>query len=180
MINGTLGHEGRSMLYIIDSSAVINDVGFDFNPKNTYVTTPLVFNEFRGVRTRNLAENALHNEILRIEDPSEDSLNTVRKKIANAGFDKISQPDISLIALALDHRQKKKSEKFEVITDDYSIQNFLALLKIKFSSVVQGRIGRVVKLSPRCPACSARFPADFKGLECPVCGTKLRKSMIDH
>ncbi len=162
------------MLFILDSSAVLNDFSFQFKEEHSYITTPFAFDELRDLRSRNLAENALQNGLLKIREPSAESIKLVEKKVAEKGFSRLSKTDISLLALGLDLKAGKK--KFRLITDDYSIQNFCKLLKIPFESVIRGRIKETISFTPFCPACGKMVKKGQKARNCPVCGSSLIKA----
>jgi len=161
------------MLYLIDSSAVLNDFGFEFVPENSYLTTPLVMAEFRDMRSRNLAENSLQRGFLKIEDPGNESLHKVGCAIAEKGFTRLSKPDISLLALALD--LKSQNREFILVSDDYSIQNFCSVLKIPFESAIRGKIEKEISFRLYCPGCGKGFPANSTERKCPVCGFALKR-----
>ncbi len=126
------------MLYLLDSSAVLNDFGFEFKPGQKYVTTPLAIAEFRDLRSRHLAENALHQGLLKILEPGPKSLELAKKRVGEKGFTKLSKTDLSILALGLD--LKNQGKRFMLITDDYSIQNFCSLFQVPFEPVIRGRI----------------------------------------
>ncbi|MFH1391737.1 MAG: PIN domain-containing protein [Candidatus Diapherotrites archaeon] len=125
------------MIYILDSPALFNDENFSFEKENKYFITSLVFDELKDFRSKSLAENAQNQELLIIQDPCPLSIQTTNQKCAESGTE-ISDADISVIALAIEFRER--NEKFVVITDDYSVQNILKKLKIKFRGVIQGEI----------------------------------------
>ena len=158
------------MLYVIDSSAVLNDFGFQFLEGNSYVTTALVINEFKDLRSRHLMENALKIGLLSISEPKPETLDAVNKLVAKKGFTKLSKPDLSLIALGLDLRNANK--KFILISDDYSIQNFCKVLKIPFESVIRGKIENEIAFSRKCSSCGSQIPPNSPQNFCPDCGFK--------
>jgi len=125
------------MIYILDSPALLNDENFSFEKENKYFITSLVFDELKDFRSKSLAENAQNRELLIVQDPCPLSIQNTNKKCAESGTE-ISDADISVIALAIEFRER--NEKFIVITDDYSVQNILKKLKIKFQGVIQGEI----------------------------------------
>ncbi|MCR4335690.1 MAG: PIN domain-containing protein [archaeon] len=125
------------MIYILDSPALLNDENFSFENGNKYFITSNVFNELKDFRSKSLAENAENQGLLTIQDPCPLSVQITNQKCAESGT-KISDTDISVIALAIEFRERKT--KFVVITDDYSIQNILKKLKINFRGVIQGEI----------------------------------------
>ncbi len=161
------------MLYLLDSSAVLNDFSFQFSSRNKYITTSLAVDEFRDMRSRHLMENALNHRILRIQEPSKESLKSINGLIREKGFSKLSETDITLLALALDFQKEKK--KFSLITDDYSIQNFCSLLGIPFESVIRGKIKQTISFSLKCPACGKTPAKGFKARKCPICGSPLKR-----
>ena len=70
-------------------------------------------------------------------DPCTNSIQITYDKLAESNTE-ASDADSSLIALAIEFKQRKT--KFIVITDDYSVQNILKKLKIKFRGVAQKEI----------------------------------------
>jgi UPF0271 protein len=164
------------MLFLLDSSAVLNDFSFQFKEEHSYITTPLALDELRDLRSRHLALNALQNGLLKIIEPGAESLKLVEKAVAEKGFSRLSKTDVSLLALAIDLKEQKK--KFKLITDDYSIQNFCKLLKIPFESVIRGRIKETIAFKLCCPACGKTLKEGAKGKKCPVCGSPLKQAKI--
>lgn len=161
------------MLYLIDSSAVLNDFGFEFVPGHKYLTTPLAVGEFRDLRSRHLMENALRQNLLSIEESGKESLESIRESTSKKGFTKLSKTDLSILALALD--LKKQGKKFILITDDYSIQNFAKILEIPFESAMRGEISKEISFSLSCPSCGKTMPSNSKERKCPVCGSRLKR-----
>lgn len=125
------------MIYVIDAAALLNDEFFSFSPSKKYITTSLVALEIKDFRSKALLDNALKNNLLRIQDPSVEAIKSINSFAKNIGS-RLSKADFSLIALALDFNKKKQAVK--VITDDFSVQNILLKLKISFDSVIQGRV----------------------------------------
>ncbi len=138
------------MLYVLDASAILNDFSFSFILGNQYVVTSAVFAELKDMRSRNLADNALQRETLKIIEPEKQFSEKAEQMVEKHGFE-ISKADISILALAMELREKHK--KFEVVTDDYSLQNFLKLLKIQFSGVIHGRICKARSLKKKQKQC---------------------------
>jgi len=164
------------MLYLIDSSAVLNDFGFEFREGQNYVTTPLAINEFKDMRSRHLMENALQQRALSIEEPTAASLRYVEETALSKGFQRLSKTDLSLIALALDF--KKQGRKFVLLSDDYSIQNFCSFFKIPFKGVIRGEISSEISFSLECSGCGKAMPANSKAKKCPDCGSPLKRKKL--
>ncbi len=159
------------MIHLIDSAAVLNNPGFSFSDEHRFITTPLIADEFRDMRSRHLVANALKNDLLLLAEPSKESLVRIKALASEHGFEKLSKPDISLLALALDF--KNKGKEFLLISDDYSVQNFAKLLGIKFDSVIRGKIEKTISFKKRCKGCGKQFPGTFPGKECPECGSRI-------
>ncbi len=130
------------MLYLLDASAIINNPSFIFSPNKKYLTTPEVMNEFKDFRSRNLAENALKNQILKLKEPDKKFISKVEKKLKEMNMH-LSAEDVSLLALAEELKSKKM--KFILITDDFSMQNYCKLNKIKFEFSAMGKIKKAIK-----------------------------------
>lgn len=130
------------MIYIIDSPVILNDELFYFDEEKKYFTTYRVSLEIKDFRSKALLNNAVKNSILQIMEPSEEATNGALKLASAVGV-KVSETDISIIALATDLKEKK--EEITVITDDYSIQNLLLKLQIPFQSVIRGEIKKFKK-----------------------------------
>ncbi len=135
------------MLFVLDASALINEPNFSFEEKHSYITTRLVVQELKTFETKYLTDNALHHDILKIKNPEEKTLKKIEKLVKKKGFRPLSPADVSVIALALE--LKNSGKNFQVLTDDYSVQNFLKLLKISFSSVIQGEIKKTIEFEKK-------------------------------
>ena len=125
------------MILVLDAAALLNNDSFEFRHGDEYFTTPEVFSEWRSFSSRALSQNALKSGALKIKSPSEESLGLAKDKCAETGTI-LGKADVSIIALALDLRAS--GIDFIVLTDDYSVQNVLKFLGIKFDSVIQGTI----------------------------------------
>ncbi|GEM_PF-159457 len=159
-------------LILLDSSAILNDYGFCFDPKRNYAMTSRIATELKDLRSRMMVDNALMLRLLSITDPCPLSLQWINDFVAKKGFEKLSAADLSLLALARELRANK--EKIVLVSDDYSIQNMCKELKIPFKSVIQGRIKETIVFNKRCPACGKKYARNYRGRECENCGTQLR------
>jgi len=156
------------MLFVLDASAILNEPNFSFDAEKKYVATPLVEKEFRSLESRMLVENALKHGILSIRKPKQEFQKKAEALVQGHGY-KISRADVSVVGLGLELLAEK--EEFLVLTDDFSIQNFLDIAGIPYSSVIQGEIKETFSISSYCPACGKKFP----GLKsCPDCGLRLK------
>lgn len=128
-------------MLLLDSSAIIN--GLRLDEKNKYIITSDCFAELKSMEFRLLAENALNLGILEIRDACPSSVQLILDFLEKLGDKRLSKADISLLSLAAEFKELKRD--FEVITDDYSIQNVLKILKIPFNAVLQGKVKKAKK-----------------------------------
>lgn len=156
-------------LLVLDASALLNNPFFSFSPRHRYLATPEVYREWRALEPRLLAEHARVRGWLALRAPSTESVARVRQATARAGFTRLSRADQSVLALALDLQREGKA--FCVVTDDYAIQNFLALFGVAFEPVNEEPIREVIAFEAVCPACGRRYHAGTRA--CPVCGCTL-------
>ncbi len=147
------------MLLLLDASAILNEPNFSFDSNNEYITTQLVLNEMKSIESKHLTENALYHGLLKIQNPNAETTKKILKLISEKGFKPLSKADVSVIALAVEFKEGLKI--FKVLTDDFSIQNFLKLLKIDFSSIIQGEIKEVISFNKKCSGCSQEVDSDF-------------------
>lgn len=125
------------MLFVLDASAVLNDFGFEFRKNHSYIVTSRVFLEFRDLRSRNLADNALKQGILKIMEPSHESMHRARELANMLEYRAISDADCSILGIALD--LKNHGVKFSVITDDRAMQKICLMAGIAFEAVIRGK-----------------------------------------
>lgn len=155
---------GVLMIYLIDAAFLIN--GANFTEKDLFITAPLIMNEFKDFNSKTISNNALNSGKLKLIEPEEFFLNLVEK---NPNSVKLSNADKQLAAVAL--KLKKEKKEFIVVTDDFALQNFLKLNKIKFTSIMQGEINKTAKFQFKCSQCGKKI--NSKKSNCSVCGGKI-------
>ena len=150
---------------VLDSSALF--YGKDIPDDRECVVTPGVVHELRrhdmGVRLDLLLETKI-----RELSPSILSVKAVREAAAKTGDSRrLSETDIEVLALA-------QELGYQVITDDYSIQNLARVIGVETVAMEQAGITDSVEWHAKCSGCGKVFPADVK--TCDVCGspTKMR------
>jgi len=160
------------MLLVLDASALLNEPNFSFEQGKKYMTTPLVEREFKSMESRLLVENAKQHASLEIRKPGYKFELKAKELVKKHGY-KLSEPDKSIIALGLELLEEKL--EFVVLTDDFSIQNFLEIAKIPYSAVIQGEIKRTFSFSRKCPVCGKKYSGREK--TCIDCGVALKSSV---
>ncbi len=104
---------------------------------------------------------------VRIEEPSPCYVSLVRKKLREIGERKLSEADISVLALSLQRKEP-------LVTDDYNLQNVALLLGIEVYDTGMGRVRSIRVYERKCPVCGKRTEKEI----CTSCGTKTKVNAI--
>ncbi|NLE06417.1 MAG: ribonuclease VapC [Crenarchaeota archaeon] len=164
----------KKRIMVLDTSAFVG--GFDpFSILEEQITPPLVEKEVKKDTMRTFRFNtAVETGKIKIIEPTIESINEVKSSATLAGDSFfLSDTDIQVLALALEI--KKRDADPQIVTDDYSIQNIAKKLDIKFVSMITFGIRRFLNWMRYCPACHKKYPANYKGKECEICGTELKR-----
>jgi UPF0271 protein len=156
--------------FILDSAAILNNFSFHFDRETQYLMTPEIVVEMRDLRSRMLVEQGFNDKLLEIVPASENSSQIVRERAKEFGLLKrLSQADISVIALAMD----LKGKGYLVLTDDYTVQNLLEEFCIPYCSVLMEGIREKIKYEKECSNCGKPYHIETKRKKCDVCGEKI-------
>lgn len=160
--------------YILDASAFIGG----FEPKSSFnFTVSEITEEIKDIKSQMIFEDAIKDEILFIKEPNNESIKKLEEIISKSGDTlRLSLPDKKLLALAVEF--KSNEENFEVLTDDYSIQNVLKILNISYKSVLTEGIKGIYNWKKTCEGCKKEFPNSYEFDDCEICGSKIFKKRI--
>ncbi|OGS44679.1 MAG: hypothetical protein A3K76_02515 [Euryarchaeota archaeon RBG_13_57_23] len=149
--------------YVLDTSVLY--YGKDLPSGYELVITPGVVNELDKEDMGTRLELLLATRI-RVSSPSERSLKRIEAEAERTGDSRrLSQTDREILALALDLG-------YELITDDYSIQNIAKVMGIPCRGLDQRGITEVFEWQAKCRGCGKLFPADVR--VCDVCGSETK------
>lgn len=164
---------------LLDAAAVLNNPDFSFSSEKKSIMPPSVFSELKDLRARLLADNALRNSLLILREPKKEFL-AKAKESAKKLNTMLSKADFDVLSLAIELKEGKES--FSVVTDDYSLQNVLSFLKIKFEPSLHKGINRHFVLKRKCRNCGKPLPKSFtkkafcgkipEGNSCDFCGNE--------
>jgi UPF0271 protein len=117
------------MVLVLDTSAILS--GFAIHMSDTpQFTTPDVLNELHSDKIDFSTQLPLVNEAsIRVSSPSEVSMRRVNEIATKVGDSSLSETDKSLIALALE--LKNKGYEPILVTDDYALQNSAEILSLR-------------------------------------------------
>lgn len=153
--------------YALDAGAFYT--GFIFlSSAYRYCTTQAVFDEVKHIRRSHGAiEALLESNTLQVLNSDRKSIGKVVAAARRTGdYQKLSQADISIIALAL-------QLGIVLVTDDFAIANVATTLKIPVKSVAGKGITHTRRWIAYCSACGKAFGPNAK--ECRLCGNRLRR-----
>ncbi len=149
--------------WVVDSSVLY--YGKDLPDDVELVTTPGVVRELNREGMGERLELLLGTKIS-VSSPTERSMNRVAEEARKTGDSRrLSETDKELLGLALDLG-------YDLITDDYSIQNLAKVLGVPCRGMDQKGIAEVFEWQARCKGCGKVFPADVR--VCDVCGTETK------
>lgn len=155
----------ENIIYILDSGAFLRGAQHGLADKPC-VTVFGVVEEMKSLAASIEMDRFLLSG-LQVLEPSRESIaeaEAAQKKTQ----DKVSRTDISLVALALDFRKKKKDAV--LVSDDYAVQNLCKIMKISYAPFATEGIRKAIEWRGKCRACGFRTNEKI----CPNCGSRVR------
>lgn len=152
--------------YILDSAALFK-IGV-VDPELAYTTQENV-DEVIVEYEKALVLKYIREGRLIIKEPDEEHY----KKALMVADPKLSFVDIKTLALAVEINEK---DSVPVITDDYSLQNALSRLGIRFMPLKTNGIRKTYRWAYRCEWCGSYFHVDLG--ECPKCGGPIKRVIV--
>lgn len=152
--------------YVLDTSVLY--YGKDLPPDYELVISPGVVRELEREGMADRLEMLLATRV-RVVSPTKRSLAKVEAEAKRTGdSSRLSATDKEILALTIDLG-------YQLLTDDYSIQNVATVLGVPYMGFDQKGITRVLEWESRCTGCGKVLGNDVK--ECDVCGspTKVRR-----
>ena len=160
--------------YVLDASAFIN--GFKIDSNNNF-TVPEITAEIKDFESRLMYDMAIDEGRLVIQDVSYKYISCVNNIISESGdILRLSLPDKKLIALA--YMLSEEGKNVKVISDDYTIQNTLKIMKIPYSGIITEGIKGIYNWKKVCEGCKKEYDDDYPFDDCEICGSKIFKKRI--
>jgi UPF0271 protein len=146
------------MKVVLDTSAII--YLNDFRKFDEILTVQEVVEEVKD-KVSSMKLSGLRFKVI---EPSKTSINEIKKIAKETGdLEKLSNTDIKVLALA-------KEKNCTVISDDRNVQNIAEKLNIKYVSIYNEKITKLIVWKKFCRNCRKKYE---KGNVCSVCGTDL-------
>jgi len=155
--------------YVLDTSVLY--YGKDLPAGYELVISPGVVRELEREGMAQRLELLLATRV-RVSSPSKRSLAKVESESKRTGDStRLSETDKEILALALDLG-------YQLLTDDYSIQNLATVLGVPYRGFDQKGITKVLEWESVCTGCGKTLGPSVG--ECDVCGrpTKMRRKRI--
>ena len=144
---------------VLDTSALY--YGKDFPSGLELVITPGVVKELDKEGMGQRLELLMATRV-RVSSPSKRSTDMVMRKATETGdHRRLSETDIEVLALAMDLG-------YELVSDDYSIQNMAAVLGLPCRGIEQKGISQIFEWRARCTGCGKTYQGDVE--TCQICG----------
>ena len=155
---------------VCDTSVLLAGGDPRSGPEDQAFVTPAVLDEVRRPEDRERLETLCETG-LKVRSPTAEAFLRVEQAAKAAGEgDRLSKADKELVALALDLNA-------ELLTDDRSMQNVAATLKVAYRGFAQSEIKGVWHWESqwRCSGCARAYETEPPKGECRVCGHAVRK-----
>ena len=150
--------------YVLDASAFIN--GFKLISNNNF-TVPEITAEIKDFESKLILDMAIDEGKLIIRDVETEYIDEVEEIISKSGdVLRLSEADKKLIVLAL--MMSNRGENVKVISDDYTIQNSLKIMKIPYSSIITEGIKGVYNWRKVCEGCKKEYDDDYPFDDCEI------------
>lgn len=167
-------NDSDKKFYILDASAFIG--GFDSFKMINYTVSEIT-EEIKDLKSKMNLNQAIEENKLFIKEPSSESIQLLENEISKSGdILRLSLADKKLLALAIELSNETKD--IEVVSDDYSIQNVLEILKIPYRSVLTEGIKGIYNWKKICQGCKKEYSNSYKLDDCEICGSKIFKKRI--
>jgi endoribonuclease Nob1 len=153
--------------YALDAGAFYTGLVF-LSSAYQYWTTQAIFDEVKHIkRSHGAIEALLESNTLQVLNSDRKNIDKVVAAARRTGdYQKLSEADISIIALAL-------QLKIVLVTNDYAVANVATTLKIPVKSVASKGVMHTRRWIAYCSACGKAFGPNAK--ECRLCGNRLRR-----
>jgi len=161
-----------SQTYVLDAGGLFSSWTSKI-PEGMFVTTSSVLEEIRNKPSKVRAEMLMLVDRLQEDFPTPESIKAVRLAAAETGDRSVlSSVDIEIIALA--HSKKILGEKTTLVSTDMAVLNTARHLELTVIDPSH-RFKKKITWALRCPACKHKSRFRTTNLECPVCGTVMRR-----
>ena len=143
-----------------------------------HYTTPSVVDELRAGSTSAMRlTTAVNTGSLTVRTPAPAMLTKIHRVSQRLGDHRhLSRTDRAVLALTLELRHQGRDPV--LVSDDYAVQNVAEDLDLVYTALTAQGIRYRFLWIPYCPACKRRYPVDYFGKTCDVCGSRLKRRVV--
>lgn len=150
--------------FALDATAFYQ--GFHLRSNITCITTGLVFAEISHIQSKlSILDSLILTRRIMIFQPNNSTLRIVRSAVKQIGETRLSDADVSIIALS-------KEFNAILVTDDFAICNLANTLSIELLNLGTKGIKDTRKWIKFCKSCGRGYPPTQR--VCSLCGNNLR------
>jgi endoribonuclease Nob1 len=150
--------------FALDATAFYQ--GFHLRFSSPCITTGLVFEEISHIQNKlSTLENLILNKRIIILEPNNNTVRFVKSSAKQIGESRLTEADISILALAKDYSAI-------LVTDDFAVCNLGRTIRIGLLNLGTKGIRDTRKWMKFCSNCGRGYPSTQ--LVCSICGNKLR------
>jgi rRNA maturation endonuclease Nob1 len=161
-----------SQMYILDTNVLVSNWTTK-HPEAHFVTTPSIMDEIKNRPSINRTQALLAAGRLEVIEPTSEHIAKVHQaaRTTRDGFS-LSTTDIELLACALGVTEAGSIPT--VVSSDLALLNTANYLGLSILDP-SGRMKKQIQWEYICPACQQRERDPPRDLECPVCGTVMKR-----
>ncbi|MBN1160090.1 MAG: hypothetical protein JXA43_02530 [Candidatus Diapherotrites archaeon] len=161
------------MIYILDSAAFMNLGSFGFE-EEAYIITRLVEAELKDSQSKQYLDSGKESGKIKLQDPLPEYMEKAKSAAKEStDYPDLSEADFSVIALAIQF--KEENIEYQLLTDDYSVQNVAEHIGLNYDSLAHEKIKEKITWVWRCPKCRKTYQRNTDTRDCPDCEEKLEK-----
>ncbi|MFW9807186.1 MAG: hypothetical protein ACFFFK_10705 [Candidatus Thorarchaeota archaeon] len=165
-----------SQVYVVDAGVLFSTWAMSVKDAKLTTTTGIL-SEVHNRRSQERAEILMILERMTSMDPADDYLVRAKAAAIRSGDNLvISKNDTELVALAL-MLDDFGGNNVVLVSTDMAVLNTASHLGLNILDP-SGKFGHKITWAMSCPACHYKSKTLKREIECPVCGTKMRRTPI--
>jgi rRNA maturation endonuclease Nob1 len=159
-------------LYVVDAGALFS-TWTQRQPESSFATTESIMDEIRNRPSRQRIDALIGLGRLRVGSPGTKSLRIVEEAATRSGdITALSLADVELIAFAIEIAESEDGTV--LVSSDLALLNTAIFLGLSVLDP-KGRMKEKRQWILLCPACKHSEEGTIAHMECPVCGTVMKR-----
>lgn len=160
------------VVYVLDAGALLS-MWTNKQGSGLFSTTPEVIDELKNRPSRTRVETLTSLGRLQEQSASSSYLSKAKQAASEMGDAvSLSAVDLGVIALAL--QKSTEGEDVTLVSTDLAVLNTAKHLGLRILDP-SGRFRKKISWTLVCPGCGYHEDSPKSAIECPICGTEMRK-----